>query len=447
MRHWVFRLLVAIASTAMPVGLAAAAPPSSCAHKFIGTWVYPGGVTTVAANGMAYPKCPMCVPTQTWTCSGNTYLFSNSGPPGQFSATLVGPNTMQGSGVVATRVGGRAAAPKQRVAEDQNEPDAKPSKTKQKAAPAKAASSGQRQSCSDITGTKGGPSRVTCPEPQPKKFATAAAPPPQQQQPANGAPVQPATPAPQNGAPSVSQQAALAGSIVDEIGRLRSGQIASPPQASGASQEPPFDPVKADPHRAAPPPPPPQAGQPCVNYFENMRANFKRNAAICLKDHELMRSLTDMVEKETSTVEANNPAPLTRNSVPTLFAHFDPLDPRWTVAGDNASPNCGLPLTVTTQREAFVECARVYLCGMRAASCGLHLAKRRETNNCLPISQACIEKNPVPQRMAADPPPRPYQQPDYRSAPLPAPPENKSTITGPSGPGAGGTSGGVTSAQ
>lgn len=88
----------------------ALAQPASCAGKFIGTWVYPGGTTVVAPGGMAYPKCPMCVPTQTWTCRGNTYLFSNSGPPGQFSATLTpdGKMAIGSTGIVATRVGGAA---------------------------------------------------------------------------------------------------------------------------------------------------------------------------------------------------------------------------------------------------------------------------------------------------------------------------------------------------
>jgi hypothetical protein len=83
---------------------ARAAPPSSCACKFVGEWVYPGGSTTVAANGLAYPHCTPCVKVQTWTCNGNTYLFSNAGPPGQFTATLIAPNKMQYSGGVATRV-------------------------------------------------------------------------------------------------------------------------------------------------------------------------------------------------------------------------------------------------------------------------------------------------------------------------------------------------------
>ena len=86
-----------------------AAPPASCASKFVGTWTYPGGTTIVRADGTAYPKCPNCVPMQTWTCRGNTYLFSNAGPPGQFSATLIDANRMQGSGIIATRAGGTAS--------------------------------------------------------------------------------------------------------------------------------------------------------------------------------------------------------------------------------------------------------------------------------------------------------------------------------------------------
>ena len=66
--------------------------------------IYPGGSTTVLANGTAKPKCPFCFGVQSWTCSGNTYLFSNAGPPGQFTATLIAPDKMQYSGGVATRV-------------------------------------------------------------------------------------------------------------------------------------------------------------------------------------------------------------------------------------------------------------------------------------------------------------------------------------------------------
>lgn len=58
------------------------------------------------------PYTPMARPSRIAPCAsrfrpgpanGNTYLFSNSGPPGQFSATLVDANHMQYSGGVATR--------------------------------------------------------------------------------------------------------------------------------------------------------------------------------------------------------------------------------------------------------------------------------------------------------------------------------------------------------
>lgn len=139
---------------------ASAAPPSSCAARFIGTWVYPGGSTVVAAGGLAYPKCPLCVPTQTWTCQGNTYLFSNSGAPGQFSATL-SPDGRQliGGGTVATRVGGaaRVDSPEKKAAEKK----AAAEKKEANAAPKAAAAPSRPSSCSDITGTGGAASVQT----------------------------------------------------------------------------------------------------------------------------------------------------------------------------------------------------------------------------------------------------------------------------------------------
>jgi hypothetical protein len=101
-----FRFFLITAVLVTSLNSALAGPPSSCACKFIGTWSFSSGTTTVWANGLAYPKCGGCVAVQTWTCQGNTYLFSNSGPPGQFSQTLIDSTHMQGSGGIATRVGG-----------------------------------------------------------------------------------------------------------------------------------------------------------------------------------------------------------------------------------------------------------------------------------------------------------------------------------------------------
>lgn len=88
-----------------------AAPPSSCAGKFVGTWSYPGGTTRVNADGTAHPKCPMCVGVQTWTCSGNTYIITS---PTSYSATLSPDGRrLVGGSITAVRVGGtpKVAAP------------------------------------------------------------------------------------------------------------------------------------------------------------------------------------------------------------------------------------------------------------------------------------------------------------------------------------------------
>lgn len=450
MRHVILRLLACAAILAVSLSSASAAPPASCASKFVGTWVYPVGTTVVAPGGMAYPKCPMCVPTQTWTCSGNTYLFSNSGPPGQFSATLSADGRqLIGGGTVATRVGGaRVAAPAPAKQEQQE-----PAQQQPKQQPARTGSR-QQANCSDITGTKSGSKlNVNC---KPSGQKIAAAPPPQSQQPPQKpAPAPQTSAAPQGGTPSAAQQAALAGNIIDELGKIRSGQI--PPQPmTGASTPPPpdpnLDPKQADPYRPAETLP--VDGQPCVPYFQNMRENFKRRAALCLRDTILLEALTEaagVTVTKTFVSSMKNPyggKPVTRNTAPQLFATFDPLDPRWMLSNDEATPNCDLPMTVVSQREAFMECARVYMCGMRAASCGLERAQQTNTNQCVPISRQCLAENPIPQQMTADPTPPPYQKPDWaQPSPSPSPPHRESTITGPSGPGGGSSSGGVMSAQ
>ncbi len=153
-----------------------AGPPPSCASKFVGTWVYPGGVTTVSPNGLAYPHCPMCVPVQTWTCQGNTFLFSNSGPPGEFSATMIDINHMRGTTGIATRVGGAAIAarptpdqqaaaassstpkPQPKSAAQQQKPPPTKSAAQSPPPPAALAAHQQSADCSTITGLGSGSS-------------------------------------------------------------------------------------------------------------------------------------------------------------------------------------------------------------------------------------------------------------------------------------------------
>ncbi len=81
-----------------------AMPPKSCAAKFVGTWSYSGGTTVVNADGTANPQCFLCVPVQTWTCNGNTYIITG---PTTYQATLTPDGRqMVGSAGVATRVSG-----------------------------------------------------------------------------------------------------------------------------------------------------------------------------------------------------------------------------------------------------------------------------------------------------------------------------------------------------
>ena len=172
--------------------------------------------------------------------------------------------------------------------------------------------------------------------------------------------------------------------------------------------------------------------------------NFKRSALTCLRDTRLMLSLTDMASSK--DVDPGGDVYLDQDKAKELVGYIDPIDPRWQFAGGKVRPICTLPMTVAAQNESFSECARVYLCGLKAAACGLGQAQRSATDQCIPISRACLAENPIPQRMTEAPKPPQYRQPE-QPAPLPSPPANRSTITGPSGRGGGGGSGTVRSAQ
>lgn len=142
---------------------------------------------------------------------------------------------------------------------------------------------------------------------------------------------------------------------------------------------------------------PPKVGT-CVPYFQKMRKLFRDNAAACLKETRLLQSLTDMLG---SAKLSSGDASFTRASAPSLFGILDASDPGWSISGDVASPKCAVPLRVRAQNEAFSECARVYLCGAIAASCGERTARKSSTADCVSISQACIAKHPVPQNREA----------------------------------------------
>jgi hypothetical protein len=95
-----FCVAAALLTTSFDSALAGSA--SSCAVKFIGSYMvtvrmtgqtYP---TQVLPGGIAHDQCPMCNPTGSWTCSGDTITFSINGITETFSpspnlSTLIGP--------------------------------------------------------------------------------------------------------------------------------------------------------------------------------------------------------------------------------------------------------------------------------------------------------------------------------------------------------------------
>ncbi len=100
--HSAFRsLLISGFLLSLPAAVYAA-PPSSCAKKFVGTWQHNGigGIKNTAilkANGQA--ECrdnPACV-QGTWTCNGNVLSYNN----GMYSTDY----TLQPNGTMTARDG------------------------------------------------------------------------------------------------------------------------------------------------------------------------------------------------------------------------------------------------------------------------------------------------------------------------------------------------------
>jgi len=91
-------------------GIASAAPPASCAGKFVGTWtvrVLATGQTypsVLSPSGIGHASCPACTPTGTWTCSGNTLTVFVNGISASQTLSADG-RTLTGPCCVSTRVG------------------------------------------------------------------------------------------------------------------------------------------------------------------------------------------------------------------------------------------------------------------------------------------------------------------------------------------------------
>lgn len=144
-----FRVGLLISSIWFVVAPADAAPPASCASKFVGSWTVRVNATgqtypsVISPDGRTHVTCPLCTPGGTWTCSGNTItVYVDNGVTTQHQLQADG-RIMSGGCCTITRSG---AAP--RVASATPEQQAKVPAPEKRVAR-------QRQSCSDITGTGG----------------------------------------------------------------------------------------------------------------------------------------------------------------------------------------------------------------------------------------------------------------------------------------------------
>lgn len=90
-------------------GNAVAAPPSSCASKFIGTWQHgTSNIGTLTPDGQALCTGNVFCVQGTWTCSGDSLTYTNSA--GTYVYTLQSSGVMTYGSIVVTRIGGGHAA-------------------------------------------------------------------------------------------------------------------------------------------------------------------------------------------------------------------------------------------------------------------------------------------------------------------------------------------------
>ncbi|MCA0303603.1 MAG: hypothetical protein LCH95_14460 [Proteobacteria bacterium] len=161
----------------------------------------------------------------------------------------------------------------------------------------------------------------------------------------------------------------------------------------------------------------PAAAQQCVPYFQEMKSRLQRAGTPhyleCARRNNLMLSIGgDMVDLPTyapgSPGAPTNIPGIARQSLASLEADMadwkqygvivsNRPDPRWTVSGSRITFNCSAPLATgqLTQSEAFVECARLYMCATATIDCALDLAGQGGSN-CPAMSGACLARNPIP---------------------------------------------------
>jgi hypothetical protein len=103
------RLLLCAGLLLATEGLGLAAPPASCASKFVGTWTVRVNATgqtyplIIRPNGTTHITCPLCPSEGTWTCEGN--VFRGLEPVSTTSTLSADARTLVGSCCTIARVG------------------------------------------------------------------------------------------------------------------------------------------------------------------------------------------------------------------------------------------------------------------------------------------------------------------------------------------------------
>jgi hypothetical protein len=151
---------------------ASAAPPASCASKFIGEWRHSGGNKgTLTADGRAIcSEHAACQAEGTWTCSGNNLTYTTSLGSWVYTLQPDGSITANGGIARAVRIGRAPAAP------------AKPAETGPKDATLVGNQNGKpvkpTKDCSGVSGKIDGVELkpMKCDDAPPKAAATAPAP-------------------------------------------------------------------------------------------------------------------------------------------------------------------------------------------------------------------------------------------------------------------------------
>lgn len=167
-------------------------------------------------------------------------------------------------------------------------------------------------------------------------------------------------------------------------------QMANPFTAAPASGANPFAAAAA-----------PATGGRCDAYFNTMIEDLKAVGRQCGVRSERMESLVDMIQGRATRAAGQGIIHTTAD--PDLFKVIPPGDARWSASGDWIEPNCRAPLLVRNQQESFMECYRVFVCGIRAATCAQNLARQSQNLPCMAASQQCLAANPVPTEMAGAP--------------------------------------------